>query len=326
MHRKTYTLLLALLLTLAVVAAFAAGCGDDGSGGSGGGGGEPVAADMSADDIIAKSEAAMADVNSASFSSELSVSVTGDAAKVKDPQLQQLMQSPMTLSMEGKSSSDPSKADVSMTAAVMGMNLTMGLIADGDKAYVQYDGQWYSVPQDQAKKASEQMSSGADPNAQLSEFGIDMDSWDISWEVVGTEYLGGTQVYHLKGTADADKMAADLAQAANDPKIAKELGGDDMADSLGSGIDEKQLKEMQDALDEVGMEAWIEVDTFYMRKMTGEAMFDMTGQKDAEGIESMSVAGSAELSGFDEPVEVTAPKGAQPLEKLMEQMFGTMSL
>jgi hypothetical protein len=322
MHRRRYTTLLLAFLALVSVMAFVAGCGDAEPAAE-----EPQTTGLTADEIVAQGEEAMQEIKSGSFDLDLSVKLEGDAAKVTDPTAQQLMQSPLSLKASGASSDDPVAADLSMTFAVMGQNIAMEMRAKDDKAWVGYEDQWYKVPAEDSQNATDQLSEGALPTDQLKEMGLDPKDWSLAWELVGTEDLGGTQVYHVKGTADPAKLAESLMKALDDPKLAEALGDDAAQQLQGTKAQsEKELKQLQTALEAVAVDVWYEVDTFYLRKIDAKVAFDMTSVEDAGGVTAMDLAVLIELDGFNEPVEVEAPKNAQPLDKLMESMLGGMSL
>lgn len=324
MHGTRLTTLLVALLALAAVLAIAAGCG--------GGSEEPAAeapqvAELTAEEIVTQSEKAMQEITSASFNVDLSVKVEGDPTQASDPQAQMLMQSPITVKASGASSDDPVAADLSMTFGLMGQNIKMEMRAKDDQAWIAYEDQWYKVPVEDSKNATGQLSEGALPTEQLKDIGLDPNDWDLTWELVGTEDLAGTQVYHVKGTVDPTKLAESLMKALDDPQLAEKLGTDAAQQLQGTRAQsEKELKQLQKALEDVSVDTWYEVETFYLRKVDAKAAFDMTGLEDAEGMTGMDIAMLLELDGFNEPVEVEAPKSAQPLEKLMESMFGGMSL
>jgi hypothetical protein len=313
-HRRLTTFLVALLALVAVLA-FAAGCGDDK---------EPaVPTDLTAEEIVAQGERAMQDVTSASFAADLSIALEGDAEKVTDPMTRQLLESPLSLNASGASSDDPVAADLSMSFVFMGQPIALEMRAKDGEAWLGYQEQWYKVPADQSKQATGQLSEGALPTDQLKEAGLDPNDWDLTWELVGTEEVGEAEAYHVRGTADAGKFAQSLMDALNDPKLAEQLGGD-LAGQLEGATAESQrdLEGLKEALENVSVDVWYEVETLYLRKIDARAAFDMSDQKDAEGLTSMSLTMLVELDGFNEPVEVEEPDGAQPLEKLLEQMFG----
>jgi hypothetical protein len=317
--------MIAVLLVLVALGAVA-GCGDDET--TTAASSPPAVAELTADEIVANGEKAMAEVTSASFSASLSMAVEGDPEQVTDPMSQQLLNAPISFKMTGKSSDEPVAADVAMSFSLMGQDMTMNLMAEGEKAWIAYQDQWYEVPVKDSRAATDQLSEGALPTDQLKSAGLDPNEWNLIWELVGVEDVGGSQAYHVRGTVDPDLFAQSLMDAMNDPKLMKQLGGGDMADALknATGESEKGLRRLQRALEDVSLDAWYEAETFYLRKMDGAASFDLTGQEDAEGLTAMDLSMLVELSGFNEPVEVTPPESALPLEKLMEQMFGGMSL
>ncbi len=322
MYRRKYTTLLLVFLALVGVLAFMSGCGDAEPAAE-----APQATDLTADEIVANAEQAMQEITSGSFDLDLSVKLEGDPEKVTDPTAQQLMQSPLSLKASGASSDDPVAADLSMTFAVMGQNIAMEMRAKDDKAWVAYEDQWYQVPAEDSQNATDQLSEGALPTDQLKEMGLDPNDWSLSWELVGTEDLGGTQVYHVKGTADPAKLAESLMKALDDPKLAEALGDDAAQQLQGTkASSEQELQDLQKALEDVAVDAWYEVDTFYLRKIDAKVAFDMTSVEDAGGVTAMDLTVAIELGGFNEPVEVEAPKSAQPLDKLMEAILGGMSL
>ena len=322
MHRRKYMALLLVCLALVGALALVSGCGDAEPAAE-----APQATDLTADEIVAQAEQAMQEITSGSFDLDLSVKLEGDPDKVTDPTAQQLMQSPLSLKASGASSDDPVAADLSMTFAVMGQNIAMEMRAKDDTAWVGYEDQWYKVPAEDSQNATDQLSEGALPTDQLKDMGLDPKDWSLAWELVGTEDLGGTQVYHVKGTADPAKLAESFMKALDDPELAEMLGDDAAQQLEGTKAEsEKELQELEKALKDVSVDVWYEVDTFYLRKIDAKVAFDMTSVEDAGGVTAMDLAVLVELDGFNEPVEVDAPKNAQPLDKLMESMLGGMSL
>ena len=54
--------------------------------------------------------------------------------------------------------------------------------------------------------------------------------------MVGAEDMAGTQVYHVKATADPAKLAEDLTKAMNDPSLLDKLGDPGTAKQLEQGL------------------------------------------------------------------------------------------
>jgi hypothetical protein len=234
MRRKS--VLTWLVLVLAFTLLVAAGCGGDTSSSSSAPAATAVAADVSADQIVKDSEAKMAALKSASFTADMGLEVQGDPAKMTDPTQKALLSQGVTLHVEGQSASAPMAADMTMNVGVAGQTLDFGMMAQGDKAWVEYQGKWYVVDAKNSKSLSDQAKTGAAPTEQLKSLGLDPSAWGTSCEMVGTEDMAGTQVYHVKATADPAKLAADLTKAMNDPNLLDKLGDPSTAKQLEQGL------------------------------------------------------------------------------------------
>lgn len=232
MRRNYLSLWAVLLVALALATVFAAGCGDEGSGTSSAGGASPSPeAELTAQEIVDQSEQAMQDVNSASFTADVTLKIDGDPAAMTDPMAQQMLSKPIGVHVEGSSSTEPMAADMEMTMDIMGQNLAMGVLAEGEKAWVQYNGTWYEVPQESAQGVTSG-DGGALPTEQLEDLGLDPQAWDVEWELVGTETVDGADTYHVSASPDPKQMAADLMKALNDPELYEKLGDPAMAEQL----------------------------------------------------------------------------------------------
>jgi hypothetical protein len=309
---------LAVALLLVVAA-----CGGDGSAASDA---ESVAAPtgVSADQVVKDSEAAMAGVTSASFVMDAGVTVQGDTSKMTDPTTKALLGDGVTVHAEGASQSDPTAADMTLSLGIAGQTLELGMKTQGAKSWVGYQDQWYKVDAKSSGTLDEQAQIGADPNAQLKSLGLDPSTWGLEYTLVGEETLNGVKVYHVKGTADPQKLAAALLKASEDPKLSEKLGGSDQLQGLGDslGQNKAQLEELSKGLKEATVEYWIGVDDSLMYKMQLTGSLDTTGQEDMSGMEGITMKMAVSMSDFDQPVTVTPPENAQSLDKLMEQMFG----
>jgi hypothetical protein len=268
----------------------------------------------------------MAQVKSASFTADMGLDVRGDPNKMTDPTQKALLSQGVTLHVEGKSATDPLAADMKLSAGVAGQTLEFGLMAQGDKSWVEYQGTWYVVDQKNSKSLSDQAAKGAAPTEQLKSFGLDPSTWGTSYEMVGTEDLAGTQVYHVKATADPAKLAADLTKAMNDPSLLNKLGDPATAQQLEQGLSQnkKQVEELKKSLTNVTVDYWIGVDDMLMRKAEFSAGLATKGQKGMEGVDGMTMKMSMTMADFDQPVTVTPPAKALPFDKLMNEVFGGM--
>lgn len=314
-----------LVLVLALTLLVAVGCGDKSSS-SNSPRATAAAAGVSADQIVKDSEAKMAQLKSASFSADMGLEVQGDPSKMTDPTQKAMLSQGISLHVEGKSATDPMASDMKMSAGIAGQTLNFGMMAQGDKAWVEYQGKWYAVDQKNSKSLSDQAKTGAAPTQQLKSLGLDPSAWGTSYEMVGTEDMAGTQVYHVKATADPAKLAEDLTRAMNDPSLLNKLGDPSTAKQLEQGLaqNKKQVEALKKSLKDVNVDYWIGVDDRLMRKAEFSADLATKGQKGMAGVDGMTMKMSMTMADFDQPVTVTPPAKALPFNQLMNQMFGGM--
>lgn len=326
MRRKDLTVWAALLLAVALAFVFAAGCGGDEEKTSAATSPSPsAAADLTPQEIVDQSTAAMNGLTSAAFTADVKLGLEGDASKMSDPTAQQLLSKPITLHMEGASSTKPQAADMDVTVSLMGQNLQMTVLNEGKKAWVEYEDTWYAIPQEDTK-ALQSSGSGALPTEQLSELGLDPKAWTVDWELLGTETYDGAEVYHLKAAPDPKQIADDVMKALNDPELYKQLGDPEAAEQLKAmkAQNAKQLKEMQKALENVEVQLWVDVESMYLRQGTVAIGMNTEGMEGAEGLTAMNVDIAFTMDDFDEPVEVEAPAKAKDFDTLMNQLVGGM--
>lgn len=329
MRRKHLSVLAALALAVGLLLLAVAGCGGkDTTSTTSSPAASAVTTNLSAQEIVDQSNAKMADVTSASFTADMALKIQGDTTQMSDPTAQALLGNGITLHAEGQSSSDPVAMDMDLSVTIADQALDLGLMADGAKVWVGYQDQWYAVDQKQASSLSAQTKQGAAPTEQLKSFGLDPEEWGTSYKLVGTEELNGMSVYHVQATADPQKLAAALMKAANDPELAKKLGDDSTAKQLKQAL--KQNREdataLQKSLKNVAVDYWIGVDDMLMYKAQFAAALDTSGQKDMEGLEGMSLDVTMTMSDYNEPVSVEPPANAKSFDKLMERMFGGMTI
>ena len=96
----------------------------------------------------------MATVKSASFTADLALKVQGDTAKMTDPTAKALLSQGVTFHAEGKSANDPTAVDMTMSLGIAGQNLEFGMMSEGKKSWVQYQGTWYALDAEERQGAA----------------------------------------------------------------------------------------------------------------------------------------------------------------------------
>ena len=316
----------AILLLVLALALVAVACGGDEASTAD----SPAATTASgppADQIVKDSEAKMATVASASFVADVGLQIEGDTAKMTDPTAKALLSDGVTFHAEGSSGNDPTAVNMTMSLGIAGQNLEFGMMSEGEKSWIEYQGTWYALDSKNSKALDEQAATGAAPTEQLKSMGIDPSSWGTEYELVGTEELNGVEVYHVKAAADPQKLADSLVKAAEDPALQKKLGGSGSElEQLSQGLtqNKQQAEELGKTLRSATVDYWIGVDDQYMYKAQFGASLDTSGQKDMEGVSAVTAKGTVSMSAFDEPVEVEAPQDAKSFDTFMNQLFGGM--
>jgi hypothetical protein len=325
-HTSTWVVLLLLLVALAVAAA--AGCGSSTSATSSSAPAATTAATtMSADQIVAQSEAKMKDVKSASFTGDMSLKVSGDPSKMTDPTTKAMLSQGVSLHLEGKSQNQPVAADMKISLGLAGQTIELSLLSQGTKSWVEYQGKWYVMDAKSAKSLSTQAQTGAAPTEQLKSLGLNPSDWGTSYTLVGTEDVAGAKVYHVKATADPQKLADALMKAAQDPSLAKKLGGTSQLKQLEQALSQnkQQAQQLKKSLKNVSVDYWIGVDDMLIHKASFNAALDTAGQKGMSGVNGMTMAMDLTMADFNQPVTVTPPANALPLKSLLNQMFGGLT-
>ena len=311
--------ILTVLTLVAVLALAVVACGSDDDGDIG----AAPSPTASAEQLVQQSLEATGKAESASFVADMTLKAEGDPSQM-DPSTQAMTD--LSVHAEGKGAKSPMAADMTMSLGIAGQTMEFAMMAQDDKAWIQYQGKWYEIDQKTAQGLGVQASPSAAPDEQLKGMGLDPEAWGAAYELVGTEQMDGTWVHHVKATVDPQKLADSLLDVANDPSMLKQLGqagvGKELRETLKE--DKAEIRELGDSLKNTSADFWIGADDMLMRKATLTMNMDMTGQKDSQGVDTMAMAGSLRLSEFGEDVSVTPPADALPFSELMSSFFGGM--
>jgi hypothetical protein len=310
----------ALVLAVVLVAALAAsGCGSSSSSGSSG---STTAGGMTAAQIMAKSQQAMAKVSSASFTADVTMQLSSSGSSAG---AMILGQKPIVLHAAGKvgGPSAAKVAAVDMTLQAAGQNVAVGVKAAHKKVWVEFGGKWYVAPKSTTSKAigvpSASPSAGSSANAaaakSLSGLGIDPQKWAKSTTVTA-EKLNGVAVYHVVTMADTTKMMGDLVKALNAPGLSKLAGSGAAGLNQLKTADSAQLKTLEKSLASASVEFWVDAGTFVVRQGKVDAKLRFGSGASTQGVSGVGIGVTYTLSALNEPVKVVPPAHALPLKKL----------
>ena len=190
-----------------------------------------------------------------------------------------------------------------------------GLIATGDRAFVNIQGTEYAVPQrlyDQFTSTYAQLQSqnGASPQVGLLErLNIDMASWLTNLKNDGTEDVEGQKTIHISGTANVPQIVDDLK------KIAKDAGR-----SVGN-VDLSQLDQLNNTLQSGDVDVNTGETDKQLRRL--QLALDLTPPPGTPGApDSLRLEFQLNLADVNKPQTIRAPANAQPLTASALQRLG----
>ncbi|WP_022927562.1 hypothetical protein [Patulibacter americanus] len=236
---------------------------------------------------------------------DANIALTGSAAGGDQP-LNLAVKGPYEAGKEGRASFDLA---LGLDGQAAGGADGLGLLGAGGKTFLKLGGQPFEVSSavvDDAKDDGSAKGSGLS----FSSLGVDPRSWLKDPETVGDEELAGEDVTHVRSGVDVDRLGADLKKLLGKAtKVAQTSSQKKEATQASKTIDrlKKDIKTARIdvwAADGEGALRRMKVD---MRLTSGRVVLDLG------------------LSKVNEPVKITAPKNALPLEQLLQaiQASGT---
>ena len=318
MRRFTSALTILAVALLFVIAL--AACGSSGSGAAATA--APVASPtVSAQVLLQQAAAATATVKSASFTADVALKAQGDTTKM-NPTTQALLGQGIGLHAAGMAGHGA--ADMTLAVHVAGQTIPLAMKVKDGKAYVQYQGKWYVADQ---KSAGSLITPSTTPSGGLKGLGLDPAAWGATFTYVGVETVGGVQTYHVTATVDPAKVMGSLFKALRDTATAKQLGtGNTSAQVKQFLANRAQLRRLQRSLKSAKADVWIGAADKRVHKATVALVMNTAGlgsaAAQAQGVTGLAVTVSVTLAGFDQPVSVTPPASAQPIQQLGNSLFG----
>jgi hypothetical protein len=271
MRRQLRSLAIATALAVAALALLA-GCG-------GGGGGKDLTEGLSAQEVLTRSAAEAAKVETF----RIDLDLTGNIG-LRSPSAipgGSLLAGPLDISGEGPVEL-PDKASLDVTIKLSGLPVQANVTRVGDDVYLSALGQDFKV----AVPAS---------TVRLLSFGDlypTLVDWTTDPSIAGREDLDGTPVVKVNGAVDPEKAFADLGPLLS----AGDVGPAKARAALKRGT----------------VEFWIGTEDLLPRRI--HLVLRADASLLAEGLGLIDIDLSADLSDYDEPVDITAPANARPLD------------
>lgn len=233
------------------------------------------------------------------------IALTGSAAGGDQP-LNLAVKGPYEAGTKGRASFDLA---LGLDGQAAGGAEGLGLLGAGGKTYLKLGGQPFEVSSavvDDAKDDGSAKGSGLS----FSSLGVDPRSWLKDPQRVGDERLAGEDVTHVRSGVDVDRLGADLKKLLGKAtKVAATSSQKKETTQAAKTID-RLKKDIKTAR----IDVWAADGEGALRRMK----VDMT-------LTSGRVVLDLGLSKVNDPVKITAPKNALPLEQLLQaiQASGT---
>lgn len=247
--------------------------------GCGGGGGQDRTAGLTATQLLTQSSAAAR----AATSFRISFAVTGRIA-LSQPGVVPggaLLNGPIDITGEGPVA-PPDKASVDTRVKVSGLPVQVNVTRVGDAVYISALGQDFHVVLPPRQVA-------------LLNFGAlypALVRWAVAPEIAGREDINGTQTVKVTARLDPQRALADVAPL---------LGGRPPSAATARA-----------AVRRGTLETWIGTQDLRPRRV--HVVLTADGSRVAPGVGDVDLDLTADLSNYNEPVQITAPANAQTLD------------
>ena len=297
------TRLLALVSLLAV--GLLAGCGSDDKSGDGSSGAK------SEDPVALLKKAFATQVDSGEIEMEGRADFKG-SGKVSGP-VSFSLEGPFE--MRGKSTLPLVDWDIEVSGP--GQDLSGGIVATEDNAFVKFRGQTYEVGSQLYKQfLSRQQQQAKQGPQSLEDLGFDPADWLQDPKVSGGPSIGGSATRRVSGQIDVKKMVGDLLDAARSPAVRKQFGARGQSVPEVSDAD---VQKITDAVERAQLTVDVD-DEDVARKVAFTAAFDVPEGTDADGVTGGELEFSYALPKVGGAVDITAPADAKPLALLLQQL------
>ena len=217
---------------------------------------------------------------------------------------------PFRLELEGpfRAAGSPTEMpdlDMAFRASGAGEEYEGRAIVTRENAWVEFEGETYEVGAGlwaRLLEALEQPQPGL-PDT-LEEAGIEPLDWVEGLEENGEGHLSGVPATKVTGTIDIEAMLRDFNRLAGR-----------------QGIPEDVLDRVNDVVDDVEFETWIDENDVW-RRISGETEFHVPEEErdSAGGLEGGSISLDMTLDEPNEPVEIEGPAEARPIDELLRRL------
>lgn len=294
---------LIVLLTAALAALALSACGGDDDGG-GDNGEDPQ-------EVLERTFGNDQAVESGTFDISFGLDAEGDQGGSLEASLGGPFQS-----RDGDVPSFDIEGELNADTPIQDFDFAGGLVSTGQGAFVEYEDTAYQVPQEAFDRFAQRFiqlqqqgekQTGGDTGNFLKSVGVDPTGWLTNLENEGTEDVEGTETIHISGDADVAQLTEDLQ------KLAENAG------EAAQQVSPEQLSQLEEVIKEARFDIYSGADDDILRKLG--ASFELEPPEGTPGATgTVTLDFELTLGQINEPQEIEAPSGAEPLDNLLQQL------
>src|SRR4051794_247866 len=214
------------------------------------------------------------------------------------------------------------KFDFTLGITSGGQTFTAGGTSMGDKGYISFQGQDYSVSDElfqkfkqgylQAQDKSKDKKSSA---PSLGSLGIDPSRWLVNPRKEGTTDVAGVETTHIAAGIDIGRLLDDVNTVLS--RASKATGANK---NVPQQITPAQQKQIEDAVKSARVDIYTGKDDHALRKLDLAVTLKQSGK-----LQGGTLNFTLTIADLNEDQTIEEPKNAQPLEQLLQQLGGGSS-
>jgi len=221
-----------------------------------------------------------------------------------------------------------------------GQSIQAGAVSTGDRGFVRFGGAAYALGDQLFRQFregyAEQARCTEDREEGLSfrTLGIDPRRWLREAQDAGTEEVGGVEATHVRARVDVPRFLDDVNRVLGRTAGAGAATGDPCAEQRGrpaqpatpQQLSDAERREIARAIRDARIDVWSGEEDRTLRRLNVVLRLEVPEERRsaANGLESGTVSFDLLLGALNEDQEITAPRGAQPLERLTERLGGQL--
>ena len=207
--------------------------------------------------------------------------------------------------------------DFTLGVSAAGQSMTAGGVSTGDKGWLRFNGQSYTVPDDIFKRfrdgylaAAKKSSGQKNSTPSLAGLGVNPRSWLRNAHKVGEEDVAGTKTIHIAAGLDVGRLLDDVNRLLSRAgSAAKTQQVQQLSDS--------QRRQIEQAVRSASVDVFTGKDDKLLRRLDVRIGLQRSGK-----VQGGDLRFQLELDAVNESQQITPPTNAKPLSDLVKGLQG----